>query len=41
MNWVFKRDGFLDWIFGRWCGGFDDRGINCSRELDYDKDNNI
>lgn len=31
----------LDWIYGRWCGGFDNHGISYSRELDHDRDHGI
>ena len=41
MNWVFKKEGCLDRMFGRWCSGLDDHGINHSRELDHDRDHNI
>jgi hypothetical protein len=27
MNWVFKKEGCLARMFGRWYSGFDDRGI--------------
>jgi hypothetical protein len=31
----------LDWISGRWCGGFDNHGISYSRELDHDRGHDI
>jgi hypothetical protein len=34
MNWVFKKEGFLDWMFGRWRGGFDDHDRDHNREHD-------
>ena len=37
----FQKKGFLDWISGRWCGGFDNHGISYSRELDHDRDPDI
>jgi hypothetical protein len=40
MNFVFKKEEYLDRIFGRWCGGVDDHGRDCSRDLDHDRDHN-
>jgi hypothetical protein len=34
----FQKEGLLNWMFGRWCGGLDDHGSDYNRELDHDRD---